>query len=167
MTMSPHRLLLLQRARGIVLIAALFILALMSVLTLAFLQNERVELRLGRRHWDRAVARQAAWSGLHRLMADLATDGVGRESSRTCSFLVADTWAADSRTFADTLSLRMRQPAIDDTNRSDPLDSLADVLHTMLNSSGLRNEIHGSLIRSPILKPNGCDQRVQIGRAHV
>ncbi len=61
-------------ARGIILIAALFILAMLSALTMAFLQNEQVELRLGRRHWDRAVARQAAWSGLHRVMADLAAD---------------------------------------------------------------------------------------------
>ncbi|MHC5020149.1 MAG: type II secretion system minor pseudopilin [Planctomycetota bacterium] len=61
-----------RRLRGVILIAALFILAMLSVLTVAFLQNEQVELRLGRRHWDRAVARQAAWSGLHRAMADLA-----------------------------------------------------------------------------------------------
>lgn len=64
----------LRAARGVILIAALFILAMLSILTVAFLENERVELRLGRRHWDRAVARQAAWSGLHRAMADLAAD---------------------------------------------------------------------------------------------
>ncbi|MBX3272721.1 MAG: hypothetical protein KF729_20840 [Sandaracinaceae bacterium] len=89
-----------------------------------------------------------------------ATDGVGRESSRTCAFLVADTWARDDRTFADTLSLRMRQEAFDDVVRTDGLDSLADVLHTMLNSRELRDTIHRSLAASPVLKPSGCDQTV-------
>jgi len=89
-----------------------------------------------------------------------ATDGVGREASRTCAFLVSDTWAPDSRTFSDTLSLRLRQAAFDDVNRADGLDSLADVLHTMLNSSELRDTIHSSLSASPTLKPNGCDSRV-------
>ena len=89
-----------------------------------------------------------------------ATDGVGREASRTCAFLVADTWAPDDRTFDDTLSLRMRQPAFDDVDRADGLDSMADILHTMLNSTELRNEIHTSLARSPTLKPSGCDSRV-------
>ncbi|MCB9595619.1 MAG: hypothetical protein H6719_23055 [Sandaracinaceae bacterium] len=89
-----------------------------------------------------------------------ATDGVGREASRTCSFLVADTWAPDDRTFSDTLSLRMRQTAFDDVVRTDGLDSMADVLHTMLNSRELRDTIHRSLSASPTLKPSGCDSSV-------
>ncbi len=89
-----------------------------------------------------------------------ATDGVGREASRTCAFLVSDTWAPDDRTFSDTLSLRLRQAAFDDADRSDGLDSLADVLHTMLNSRELRDSIHRSLSASPTLKPSGCDSRV-------
>ncbi|MEZ4337469.1 MAG: hypothetical protein R3B82_12685 [Sandaracinaceae bacterium] len=89
-----------------------------------------------------------------------ATDGVGRQASRTCAFLVSDTWAPDDRTFSDTLSLRMRQNAFDDVVRTDGLDSLADVLHTMLNSTELRNTIHRSLSASPTLKPSGCDSSV-------
>lgn len=89
-----------------------------------------------------------------------AVDGAGREASRTCAFLVADTWAPDSRTFADTLSLRLRQEAFDDANRADGLDSLTDVLHSVLNSTGLRDELHTTLSASPTLKPDGCDQRV-------
>lgn len=89
-----------------------------------------------------------------------ATDGVGRQASRTCAFLVADTWAPDDRTFSDTLSLRLRQAAFDDALRTDGLDSLADVLHTMINSRELRDTIHRSLSASPTLKPSGCDSSV-------
>lgn len=89
-----------------------------------------------------------------------AVDGAGREASRTCAFLVSDTWAPDSRTFDDTISLRLRESAFDDSNRADGLDSIADVLDTVLNSSGLRDQLHATLSASPTLKPSGCDQRV-------
>lgn len=87
-----------------------------------------------------------------------AVDGTGRETSRTCAFLVADTWAPDDRTFSDTVSLRLRQAAIDDSNRSDGLDSLADILHAVLNSQGLRNQLHMALLAANPLKPSSCDQ---------
>lgn len=89
-----------------------------------------------------------------------AVDSAGRETSRTCAFLLADTWAPDDRTTDDMLSLRMRQAAFDDANRGDPLDSLGDVLDTVLNSTGLRDQLHTSLVASNPLKPSGCDQRV-------
>lgn len=60
--------------RGVILIAALLVLTLLTLLVTAFVQNEHVEMRLARRQWDTAVARHAAWSGIHRAMADLASD---------------------------------------------------------------------------------------------
>ncbi len=87
-----------------------------------------------------------------------ATDGTGQETSRTCAFLVADTWAPDDRTFGDTLSLRLRQDAFDDRVRTDGLDSLDDVLTTVLNSSGLRDTLHSALLAANPLKPSSCDQ---------
>jgi hypothetical protein len=87
-----------------------------------------------------------------------AVDGTGRESSRTCAFLVANTWAPDDRTASDMLSLRLRQAAFDDTVRTGGLNSLADVLHTVLNSSGLRDTLHTSLLAANPLKPSSCDQ---------
>lgn len=87
-----------------------------------------------------------------------AVDGSGREASRTCAFLVADTWSPDDRTLSDTLSLRLRQDAFDDTSRTDGLDSLADVLHTVLNSRGLRDQLHSALLAANPLKPSSCDQ---------
>lgn len=89
-----------------------------------------------------------------------AVDGVGRESSRTCAFLVANVWAPDSAAAADMISLRLRQPAFDDTVRTGPINSLADVLHTVLNSRGLRDALHTSLLASNPLKPSSCDQTV-------
>lgn len=89
-----------------------------------------------------------------------ATDTVGRQSSRTCAFLVSDTWAPDDRTLTDTVSFRLSPEAFDDGNRSGRLDSLTDILHQMLNSRELRDTIHNTLVSSPTLKPNACDQRV-------
>lgn len=92
-----------------------------------------------------------------------AVDGAGREASRTCAFLVASAWAPDTSTSSDTLSLRLRQAALDDGNRSDGLDSLADLLHTVLNSSGLRDTLHTSLRAANPLKPDACDQTIWPG----
>ncbi|MGE0788416.1 MAG: hypothetical protein AB7S26_22265 [Sandaracinaceae bacterium] len=99
-----------------------------------------------------------------------AVDGTGREASRTCAFLLADVWAPADRALSDTLSMRLRQDAFDDGNRSDGLDSLTDVLHTVLNSTGLRDQLHTTLSASPDLKPSGCDSRVLgvcVLRSHV
>ena len=89
-----------------------------------------------------------------------AVDTTGREASRTCAFLVSDVWAPDYRTTNDMLSLTLRQQAVDDSSRAGDLDSLGDVLYTVLNSSGLRNSLHSSLLAGNPLKPNSCDERV-------
>lgn len=89
-----------------------------------------------------------------------AVDSAGREASRTCSFLVADVWSPDDSTLSDNISLRLRQAAFDDMNRSDGLDSLADVLHTMINSRELRDTLHAELLANNPLKPSGCDSSV-------
>ncbi|HJL17108.1 MAG TPA: hypothetical protein RMH99_15690 [Sandaracinaceae bacterium LLY-WYZ-13_1] len=89
-----------------------------------------------------------------------ATDGTGREASRTCAFLVADVWGPDDATLSDTLSLRLRQPAFDDGARGGDLNSLGDILHTVLNSSGLRDTLHTELRDNNPLKPSSCDQSV-------
>src|SRR6185503_6995690 len=49
--------------------------------------------------------------------------------------------------------------AIDDTNRAAPIDSLADVLHTMLNSTGLKTTVHNALLAANPLKPMSCDSQ--------
>ncbi|MCC6875284.1 MAG: hypothetical protein IT378_13340, partial [Sandaracinaceae bacterium] len=89
-----------------------------------------------------------------------ATDGTGRESSRTCAFLLADQWAPTTGTYNDTVSLRLTQTAIDDNNRSGSLNSLSDILNTALSSAGLRNTLHNQLLASNPIKPSSCDQNL-------
>src|SRR5690606_13471152 len=57
----------------------------------------------------------------------------------------------------------MRQPAFDDGNRAGGLDSFADVLATVLNSSGLRDSLHTTLLDANPLKPSSCDQSGPFG----
>lgn len=91
---------------------------------------------------------------------DITTeDNFGAQNSRTCAFLVSDTWEGMSGFLDDGITLRLAQSAFDDGNRNDGLDSLNDLIYTMLNSSGLRNTLHSELNRSPVLK-DSCDQRV-------
>ncbi len=89
-----------------------------------------------------------------------AVDGANRESSRTCAFLVSTYWAPDNTTSGDMLSLRLRQGAFDDGSRTAPINSIADVLHTVLNSTGLRDTLHSQLLAANPLKPSACDETV-------
>lgn len=90
----------------------------------------------------------------------IARDAFGEESSRTCSFLASSRWGTPTSTFADTVSLELRQAAIDDGSASGPIDSLDDILDRVVNSAGLRNTLHTALLASNPLKPSSCDVRV-------
>jgi hypothetical protein len=90
-----------------------------------------------------------------------ATDTNGVETTRLCSFLLADQWAPPNASlYNDTVALRLAQAAIDDGNRSAPINSLGDILHAVLNSNGLRTTLHNALLAANPLKPNACDQNV-------
>lgn len=89
----------------------------------------------------------------------VATDSFGEESSRTCAFLASDRWAPPGDVLADTVGLSLRQGAIDDMDPSGAIDSLNDLLHTVVNSPGLRNTLHTSLLANNPLKPRSCDSR--------
>src|SRR5262249_36012417 len=67
----------------------------------------------------------------------VATDKNGAQSTRTCSFLVANQWAPETALYADTIDLKLTQAAIDDGSRSGPLSSFGDMLYAVANSSGL------------------------------
>ncbi len=75
----------------------------------------------------------------------VATDGFGEQSSRTCAFLVSDEYIGEGQFLDEAVSLRLAQAAIDDTSRSGGLNSLADLLHTMLNSQGMETTLDGAL----------------------
>jgi hypothetical protein len=89
----------------------------------------------------------------------VATDKNGAESTRTCSFLVADQWAQENQLYGNTISLKLTQAAIDDGNRNNALGSFGDVLHAVANSNGLVSTIDSGLNGSNPLKPSGCDSQ--------
>lgn len=75
----------------------------------------------------------------------VARDSFGAESTATCAFLASARYADPGAILGDVLSLKLRQEAIDDNNRGDALDSLNDLLHAVLNSAGLRNQLDTTL----------------------
>lgn len=95
----------------------------------------------------------------------VAVDDGGIENSRTCSFILADRYAPENDVLGDTVMLDLTQEAIDDTSRSDGLDSLNDILYTVINSAGLRNTLHSSLLASNPIKPSSCDVDTFLGCA--
>ncbi len=90
----------------------------------------------------------------------VARDEFGAESSHTCAFLASNRWADPSTTFGDTVGLSLGMDGIDDGDRADGLDSLNDLLYLVINSEGLRTQLHDALIANNPLKPDSCDQRV-------
>ncbi len=89
----------------------------------------------------------------------VATDNLGASSTKTCAFLVADQWAPEGEYLDDGVTLRLNQESIDDDNRGDGLDSLNDLLHTVLNSQGLEDELDSALNGSNPLYPYQCVER--------
>jgi len=66
-----------------------------------------------------------------------AVDGAGHKASRTCAFLLSNTWAPDTEILSSTISLKARQAAFDDNNSTGAINSLADILYAVLNSNNL------------------------------
>lgn len=91
-----------------------------------------------------------------------ATDEFGKESTRVCSFLVADRFADDGEALSGAVSMNLRQPAVDDGSRSGGINSLGDILHTAINSAGLKQKIHEMLLAANPLK-NSCDLDTWLG----
>ncbi|APR76045.1 Hypothetical protein A7982_01392 [Minicystis rosea] len=89
----------------------------------------------------------------------VATDKNGAESTRTCSFLVANQWAPETQLYADTIDLKLTQTAVDDGNRNNALGSFADILHAVANSAGLVSTIDTGLKAANPLKASGCDSQ--------
>jgi len=90
--------------------------------------------------------------GLNHVVLDIA-DATGRSDHTLCSFLVAEQYANENTLYNDTVALRLNQSAIDDGVRTGPIDSLADVLATAINSDGLPKSLHEALLKSnPVYK---------------
>ena len=88
------------------------------------------------------------------------TDQFGVQNSRTCVFQVSNRWSPEAQLTDDAIALKLTQDAIDDRVGNDGLDSLNDILQTILNSQGLRDTLHSALVAlgNPIY--NNCFQTV-------
>jgi len=84
----------------------------------------------------------------------------GAEARRICTFLAAESFAAEDDFLGDGLSLTLAQAAVDDGSRGGDLNSLGDILHAVVNSPGLRNQLHASLLATNPLKPSSCHREV-------
>jgi hypothetical protein len=89
----------------------------------------------------------------------IATDTYGVTTAKVCTFLVANQWAPESSTYGDTLALRLGQAAIDDNNRNNGINSLADLLYTVANSAGLHSTLDSALLAANPLKAQSCDSQ--------
>lgn len=89
-----------------------------------------------------------------------AFDSFDVPTTKYCAFLAANQWGPTSSTTSDVVSLRLTQAAVDDGNRSGQIGSFGDILHTVLNSQGLADTLHSSLLAANPLKPSSCDQQV-------
>jgi hypothetical protein len=80
-----------------------------------------------------------------------AQDAFGEENSTLCAFMVSDTYVAPGAQLANSISLRLAQEAFDDNNRTDPIDSLSDIIYGVLNNEvspgrlALENLIDGAI----------------------
>lgn len=89
----------------------------------------------------------------------VATDKNGAQSTRTCSFLAANQWATESGLYADTIDLKLTQPAVDDGGRGGAVSSFGDMLYKVANSAGLYSTIDSGLKAANPLKPRACDSQ--------
>lgn len=88
-----------------------------------------------------------------------AEDALGVPNSTSCSFLVADRFVANDAFFDDDISFKLTQSAVDDDNRSGGINSLGDLLHTVLSSSQLTSTLSSELrSQNPLF--NDCVQEV-------
>jgi hypothetical protein len=86
-----------------------------------------------------------------------ALDTFDEPTTKVCTFLVSNRYANPANPIADAVSLKLTQPAIDDNNRVGAINSFGDLLHTILNSAGLKATIHNTLLAANPLKPHSCD----------
>jgi len=89
----------------------------------------------------------------------VATSQNGAQSTRTCSFLVSNQWATESGLYADTVDLKLTQPAVDDGGRAGAVSSFGDILYSVANSAGLASTIDSGLKAANPLKPKACDSQ--------
>ncbi len=88
-----------------------------------------------------------------------ALDTFDQPTTKVCTFLVSNRYGVTQTPIADTVSLKLTQNAVDDGNRTNGLNSLDDILYAIINSAGLSNTLHNSLLAANPIKPSSCDSQ--------
>jgi hypothetical protein len=85
----------------------------------------------------------------------VATDQFGKENSTTCFVLVAESYTAEDTHMAGSIGMRLDPAAIGDPQPTG-LNSLNDILHTILSSAQLRTLVNGGLLAANPVSNGGC-----------
>lgn len=85
----------------------------------------------------------------------IATDQFGKQNSTTCFVLAADTFVAEGSPMSGALGMRLGPTAISDSTPTG-LDSLNDILHTILGSSQLRSLVDQGLVAVNPINSGDC-----------
>jgi hypothetical protein len=89
----------------------------------------------------------------------VATNAVGEQRAVACTFIAAGSYLGETSFVTNGYNLALRQSAIDDANRTGPLDSLAEVAFRIVNSSALGSTLDTTLLAANPLKPSACDSQ--------
>ncbi len=98
----------------------------------------------------------------------VATDEYGEENVRTCAFLLSEAWAEEDDFIDDAISLALFQDAVDDKNYQGPnnIRSLNDLILTVINSEGLRQEIEDQIRAGNPYEVDQCNFDVYVNAVY-
>jgi hypothetical protein len=85
----------------------------------------------------------------------VATDQFGKENSTTCTVLAAQNFTAETANLAGALGMRLDPNAIGDPQPTG-LNSINDILHTVLSSAQLRSLVDGGLLGANPVNAGDC-----------
>jgi len=85
----------------------------------------------------------------------VATDQFGQENSTTCFVLTAENFTAEDAAMPGAIGMRLDPAAIGDAQPTG-LDSINDILHTILSSAQLRGLVDGGLLAANPVSSGSC-----------
>ncbi|HET7500521.1 MAG TPA: hypothetical protein VFK02_05940, partial [Kofleriaceae bacterium] len=97
----------------------------------------------------------------------VARDQLGKENSTTCFVLIADTFTPENTTMPGALGMRLDPAAIGDPVPTG-LNSINDILHTILGSDQLRSLVNGGLVAANPINDGGiCEPDVSYNSGSI
>ena len=90
----------------------------------------------------------------------VAEDAVGNVASTFCAYFASERYHPEDAVLDDSLQLVLTQGGVDDGPPARPLQSLTDLLLSVINSQGLVDTIDASLRAQNPVVPNECRARV-------